>query len=73
MLDWLVASDAGHWTLLALVALGVAIVAWLGDWRRARRSMPDAVGCMPWTAVFMAALLVTVVAGALAFLTWMSP
>ena len=44
-----------------------------GDGGRARRAAPDAVGCMPWTAVFMAALLVAVVTGALAVLTWMSP
>ncbi|WP_232468489.1 hypothetical protein [Croceicoccus marinus] len=73
MIDWLIASDAGHWTMLALGALLLAIVAWLGDWRRARRARPDAVGCMPWTAVFMAALLVAVVAGSLALLTWLSP
>lgn len=73
VIEWLIASDAGHWTLLAAAALLVAALAWLGDWRRARRAVPDAVGCMPWTAVFMAALLVTVIAGTLAFLTWMSP
>ena len=59
--------------MLATVALGIAATAWLGDWRRARRAAPDAVGCMPWTAVFMAALLVAVVAGSLALLTWISP
>lgn len=73
MIDWLTASDAGQWTVLALAAVALAVIAWLGDWRRTRRAAPDAVGCMPWTAVFMAALLVAVVTGALAVLTWMSP
>ena len=73
LIEWLTASDAGHWTVWAAAAVTVAAIAWLGDGRRARRAAPDAVGCMPWTAVFMAALLVAVVTGALAVLTWMSP
>jgi acyl-CoA synthetase (AMP-forming)/AMP-acid ligase II len=39
-----------------LLALAVAVVAWLGDHRRARRKNPDAVGFMPWTTVFFFAL-----------------
>ncbi|GGD67640.1 hypothetical protein [Croceicoccus mobilis] len=72
-MNWFLVSDAGHWTLLALAALCVVVVALAGDWRRARRKSPDAVGCMPWTSVFMAALLVAVVAGALAVMTWLKP
>ena len=34
------------------MAMLVALLAWLGDRRRMRRSDPDAVGFMPWTAVF---------------------
>ena len=39
------------------VAAMLALLAWLGDRRRMRRSNPDAVGCMPWTPVFFWALL----------------
>jgi hypothetical protein len=39
----------------------LALVAWLGDRRRMRRTRPDAVGFMPWTALFFWALLAAVV------------
>ena len=42
--------------LAGLAALGIAVIAWLGDRRRMRRSEPDAVGFMPWTSVFFWAL-----------------
>jgi len=41
-----------------LAAVGIAAVAWLGDRRRMRRSDPDAVGFMPWTGLFVWALLI---------------
>jgi len=41
------------WMLIGgAVATMMAIVAWLGDHRRARRSQLDQVGFMPWTDVF---------------------
>lgn len=72
-MSWFTVSDAGHWTMLALAAVAVAAIALAGDWRRARRKTPDAVGCMPWTSVFMASLLVAVIAAALAVMTWLKP
>ena len=33
---------------LGAIAVAIALIAWLGDRRRMRRSDPDAVGFMPW-------------------------
>lgn len=44
-----------------LLALGLAITAWLADHRRHRRADPDAVGFMPWTTLFVLAALAAVV------------
>ncbi len=62
-----------YYTLAAIgvAALSVAAVARYGDARRMRRSDPDAVGLVPWTTVFFAALLVMVVAGTLAVRLWL--
>lgn len=72
-MGWFENSDAGHWTMLAFAALAVAAVSWLGDWRRARRAMPDQVGWVPWTGVFMAALLAAAITGLLALESWLNP
>lgn len=52
--------------LAGAAAVLLAVVAWLADRRRMRRSDPDAVGVMPWTALsfwgMFAALLLMVVA-----------
>ena len=53
------------------VAVVVAIIAWLGDHRRMRRSDPDAVGFMPWRDVFFWALLAAVVLFGLAGKAWL--
>ncbi len=52
------------------LAVLVAVVAWLGDRRRMRRSNPDAVGFMPWTTVFFWAVLVMLVVLGLAAHEW---
>ena len=53
--DWI------EWLLLpGLACVLLAVVAWIGDRRRQRRSNPDAVGFMPWTAVFFWSLLAAV-------------
>lgn len=41
-------------------AVLLALVAWLADRRRVRRSDPDAVGFMPWTTLFFWAIFVGV-------------
>ena len=55
---------------IALTAVALAALAWLADRRRMRRRDPDAVGWMPWTAVFFWALVVACVAGGLAVQAW---
>lgn len=52
------------------LAVLVAVVAWLGDRRRMRRSNPDAVGFMPWTTVFFWAVLAMLVVLGLAAHEW---
>lgn len=71
--DYLVSSDAGRWTIIAVSALLVAALALIGDRRRMKRKAPDSVGWVPWTPVFFVALLVAVVTGSLALKTWIAP
>jgi len=66
-------SDAGHWTIVALLALAVAATAWLGDRRRMRRTSPDRVGFMPWGGLFLAALGVAGISAMLAAKLWIAP
>lgn len=56
---------------VAVAALGVALIALLGDRRRIRRSNPDAVGFMPWTSVFFFAVLAACVLIGLAVRQWL--
>lgn len=56
--------------LLAVAAAGLALVAWLGDRRRIKRTNPDSVGFMPWTTVFFFALLAACVVIGLALRQW---
>jgi hypothetical protein len=66
-------DDHGTWMLAGgALAMLVAIVAWLGDHRRARRRHIDAVGFMPWTDVFFWSTMLAVLllgAGAQAMLS----
>lgn len=54
-----------------LLAAALAVVAWLGDWRRMHRRDPDAVGFMPWTTVFLCALVVACVLLGLTARVWL--
>ncbi len=38
-------------TWIGAAAMALALLAWLGDWRRRVRKDPDAVGWVPWTTV----------------------
>lgn len=62
-----------HWPLAGGgAALAVAMLAWLGDRRRMRRSDPDAVGFMPWASVFFWAVMAAVMLLALAAGDWLA-
>ena len=63
-----------HPTLAAAGAAAVALaaLAWAGDRRRMRRRDPDAVGFMPWTAVFFWSLLAACVLLGLALREWLA-
>ena len=52
MQGWLWAADG--------IALGIALLAGVADWRRANRSRVDGWGWMPWRGVQMAALFAAV-------------
>lgn len=65
-------SDFTTMRAIGIAAALIAALAWWGDRRRLRRSNLDAVGWMPWTPVFFAALLVAVVALGLAARAWLA-
>jgi hypothetical protein len=54
-------DDTRFDVLLAGITAGtIAVIAWLADRRRMRRSDPDAVGFMPWTTLYFFAAFVAV-------------
>ncbi|WP_439646882.1 hypothetical protein [Novosphingobium lentum] len=55
---------------LGVVAALLAVWSMWADRRRMRRSNPDAVGFMPWTAVFFVSMFVACVALGLAARAW---
>ena len=57
---------------LGAAALACAVIAWLGDRRRMRRSDPDAVGFMPWTSVFFWAMFAAVLLLGLGAREWVA-
>ncbi|WP_313441901.1 hypothetical protein [Novosphingobium sp.] len=42
------------------IAAAIAVLAWVGDRRRMKRTDLDRVGFMPWTSVFFFALMAAV-------------
>jgi hypothetical protein len=63
-MDYLSSNPA---LVAGLIAALVAVLAWLGDRRRMRRTDLDRVGLMPWQTLFfwafMAAVLMLAIAG----------
>ncbi|MCB2049533.1 MAG: hypothetical protein KDE32_15100 [Novosphingobium sp.] len=56
--------------IAGLIAALVAIISWIADRRRMKRSNLDHVGWMPWTNLFFWALLVAVILLSLAAKAW---
>ena len=67
----LFASDATLAALMGGALLVFAIVAALAERRRLRRRRIDAVGFMPWTALFMLAFFAGVTLMAVAVAGWL--
>lgn len=68
--EWLFASEATSVALLGGAMLLLSGLALLADRRRARRRRIDAVGCMPWTAVFLLSAVCGISLLALAVKGW---
>jgi hypothetical protein len=67
MLEWLQNEwDFHMWTVIAVGGAAVAAVSIWADWRRGRRKVVGQVSYMPWTAISMLAVGVTLLAAALA-------
>ncbi len=50
------------WMAIAgAIAAALALLAWIGDRRRLRRTRLDQVGFMPWTGIFFWSLMIAVV------------
>ena len=61
-----------HWLAIAgWACAALAVVAWLGDHRRNRRSEVDRVGWVPWTGVFFWSFLAAVLLLGLAGKAWL--
>lgn len=58
--------------MLAAAAVTLAAIAWFADLRRLRRRDPDAVGFMPWTLIFLLALLAACILAGLAAREWVA-
>lgn len=62
-----------HWPLVGgTIAAVTALVAWIADVRRERRSQLDQVGFMPWTGVFFFAFFGAVLLLGLAGKAWLA-
>ncbi len=58
--------------IAAALSVALAVLAWWADRRRMRRSDPDAVGFMPWTTIFLVALLAACMFIGLAAREWLA-
>lgn len=65
-------DDWQQMMLYGAVAATLALGAWIGDRRRMRRSNPDAVGFMPWTAIFFLAMFAACITLGLAVRAWLA-
>lgn len=65
------ASEATLFGLWGAALLLVALIAFLGDWRRMRRKRIDAVGWMPWRDVAALSLFAGFVLMTVAVTGWL--
>ena len=56
--------------LAGAVGAALVVLSYWADHRRLRRTVPDAVGWMPWTAIYFASLLVACVSLGIAARAW---
>jgi hypothetical protein len=68
----LFASDATLAALAGCLLLALAVTSVVAERRRLRRKRIDAVGCMPWTAVFFLAFFPGVTLLALGVMGWLA-
>jgi hypothetical protein len=66
------ASDATLAALAGSLLLGLAVASVVAERRRLRRKRIDAVGCMPWTALFLFAFFAGVTLMTLAVTGWLT-
>lgn len=57
--------------IVGIAAALLAVVSRWADMRRLRRVDPDAVGFMPWTGIYFAALMVSCIMLGIAVRSWM--
>jgi hypothetical protein len=67
MLEWIIDNWNFHvWRIVAIAGALVAAISIFADWRRQKRKSIENVGFMPWTAISMLAIGVTLLSAALA-------
>jgi hypothetical protein len=67
MIEWLTENWNFHvWRIIAIAAALVAAISIFADWRRQKRRSIENVGFVPWTAISMLAIGVTLLSAALA-------
>jgi hypothetical protein len=67
MQEWLQNEwDFHMWAVIAATGAVVAAISIWADWRRSKRKVVGQVSYMPWTAISMLAVGVTLLAAALA-------
>lgn len=64
------ASDADWYALVGGIAAFIALFSRWADIRRLRRRDPDAVGFMPWTAIYFTSLFIACIALGAAGRAW---
>ena len=70
--DWIkFASDATRFAIVGGLLLLVALIAFLGDKRRAGRKHPDHVGIMPWRDIGALSTFAGLVLLAFAAMGWL--